>query len=57
MLVVVVVVVVVLLLLPLSDIVLEFSTVTFRLILDILQDQEINSASHLLESSRWSQHL
>lgn len=35
---VVVVVVVVVLLLLLSDIVLEFSTVTFRLILDILQD-------------------
>lgn len=43
--------VVVLLLLLLSDMVFEFSTVTFRLILDILQDQYINSVSHLLLSS------
>lgn len=40
--------VVVVLLLLLSDMVFEFSTVTFRLILDILQDQDIYSASHLL---------
>lgn len=43
--------VVVLLLLLLSDMVFEFSTVTFRLILDILQDQDIKSVSHLLLSS------
>lgn len=49
--------VVVLLLLLLSDMVFEFSTVTFRLILDILQDQDIDSASHRLESRKWIQHL
>lgn len=41
----------------LSDIVFEFSTVTFRLILDILQDQDINSVSHLLLSSQRIQYL
>lgn len=35
-------------LLLLSDMVFEFSTVTFRLILDILQDQDKVSVSHLL---------
>lgn len=45
---VVLLLVVVLLLLPLSDMVFEFSTVTFRLILDILQDQDNDLVSHLL---------
>lgn len=44
----VVLLVVVLPLLLLSDMVFEFSTVTFRLILDILQDQDIVSVTHLL---------